>query len=688
MSYTTDEAFNRVDANKALFFQNKASIAQHQNHNDDLLDFQVKVIKMRSSIVTQQEMEQCTSDNIDIETLKLDMGTSFYNYNAVKALGCAVDAAFYGLAEDSGNLAHVANLKNEIKGMKKIGGPSVSGNALLGGIGKASDLYVSKIPQTKDGEIDLTHELFVGLYGTNELRKIGVPNFAVVLGGPMCSPAVIDEKEVTSVCSGIGDRVQYVIYENIAPAEALNKYMLHATADEFLSVYMQELYTSLIAEQLIGFTHYDAHTENKIARMVPNRNKFSIAYPIPGTKKEVFVSSTVVSSTIDYGMSSIRYDDTDFGANNYDLSVYGVEAGPNPLYDAYKLLMFIGYDLYNAKKTSSKVFIEAAKIFTYFNAYDNFLDAVIDQRELYYCFVRGPSTNHLTIQGLIDHVHKVCNLSKIVTNTPMFPVLECGGSGNYAKCFTFEGEIRRAVSHKKIPTDFLQFYDEATHYTTHHNKDKYSQLVDAFDYKSAKKNFIVLIENEMSQLKTHLTSPKLAIVPALRGQVSVDTLRSTDNMKVFSDGLTQVLSAVSAYENVSIWLKVGVNVSTLFQDRSLHIYIDEQRMALASLQDTLMSAIELYRSNYRIITPIIDTPSWIQTRHSKYPWYRDSASTIVGLVDKFRRDEKELFNPIPLPSSLVPVTTTKERSSVLPRNRGTNLVKTANGVPISINCKK
>ena len=340
--------------------------------------------------------------------------------------------------------------------------------------------------------------------------------------------------------------------------------------------------------------------------------------------------------------------------------------------------MFIGHDLHAAKKTSSRVFAEAAKIFTYFNTSDTFLDSVIEQRELFYCFIKGPSTDHLTIGGLIEHMHKVCDLREIVTDTPLFPVLSCGSS-----CMSFAGELDRAARRKTIPTNFLEFYDDGVHLGP---KDRraYESLVASFNYTNAKDEFVSMIGSETKHLQEHLSSPELAAVPVLKGRITPDMLRSADTMDMFSKGLAQVLSAVSAYENLSVWLSVGNSVATLFQDRNMVEYVAQQRALVQQLNSDLMSVIDLYRSNYRLTMPIIDTEAWVHARHRKYPWYRDSAATIVGLVARFRQDEKELYKPTHLHTALLP---REEKGSILPPNRATKLVRGADGVPVSVTFK-
>lgn len=710
MSYTTEQAVRQVNEVKA-FLSRKVEDVAHlreyntpgtvgyepgmrvveflQDVNEIKLQEQIRALSTRSSIASPDEMKRCLPSNVDIETLRIDAAKDFYSYSAVEALGCAVGAVFYGISEDHGDVAHVANLKSEIRGIHKVGGPSVSGHALAGGIGDSEDLYIVKVPQRQDSERDLSHELFAAINGINSLRKgkngkPGVPNFAMVLAGAVCSPAVISEDKTATVCSGVGDKVQYTIYENIAPATTLAKYIVTADVYEFLSVYSQKLRSLDIASHYIGYTHYDDHTENNMMRTTDKLGKFSIPYEVPGTDRIEYVTANAVCTAIDYGMCSIQYNGDSYGAYDAGMTAYGVKGGPNPLHDAYKVLMFMGRDLLKAGKGKGAVFQEAAKIFRYFNRYESFESCVVNQgpeSDLYYSFIPGPGTNDLSLAGLIDHVSSVCDLNGIVTAEPIHPVLACGGKGSihpHDRCFTFQGEINKAEKAKTTPDSFLEFYDVYLH------TDNKADLVKKFDYEKAKKHFLNLLREEIELLERNLKGKELASVPAIEPGVTEGMLRSDDLVNTLSKGFAQVLTAVSAYENGSTWLKIGENVSTLYQDQETVDKIQSMRQEIESNNAKISEAVGVYRSNYRNMTPVIESDRWINLLHSYYPWYRDSSSAIIGLVDRINGDQSHLYVPLQLPAAIVPNTHGTNRDSLLPPKRRTTMVRTPEGNPLKV----
>lgn len=688
MSFTTKQVYEAYNQSIDEYQNNPVVNERNEAYNEVLLDYEDAALSAHSSIVTKEERTECSSTNLNINTLKSDMGEQYYSYDAAKSIGCVVSSIYYTLLEDHGNLAHLADIKHEIRGLKKIGDPSVSGNAIAGGIGDAKDLYVIKTPQTREGTTDLLHELFVGIFGINSLRK-SVPNFAMIYygaKGPM--PSIVDGK--VKIPDDLGNGVQYVIYENIANSQPMSKYITNGTAKEFLSVFMQFLYSLDYAAAAIGFTHYDAHTGNVLARPVEGLNTFSIPYLDPVTQRTVYVTSNVISTVIDYGRTSIKYKGIDYGCSDNDLSQFGVKAGVNPLYDVYKYLMFIGYDFLR-RNSNSPVIDEAARIFSYFNDKEDYLYCVEKQRDTFYCFLPSASNANMTLRGLIAHVHAVCDLSGVVTKKPLYTVLDCSSKGS---CIAFQGLLKEARLSKEPPKTILEFYDVAS---STKNKSKYEELVAGFDYNGAKKEFKRSLEHEMNLFSSYINSEQLRRIPAL-GKVTALTLRDRAIYEALESGFNYLLSAVSSYETIELWFKVAEAVATVFQDQNFANYVNVGRDKLRSYNASLMKSVEVVRRNYSQMRSIIEEDLWLELYHQKYPWYRDSSSTIVGLVNRFKRDEEDLFTPLMLPSVMLPSSRAETKQatapkksepmtlSVLPSNRKTKLVRTTEGMPVRVDC--
>src|SRR5579884_2098120 len=101
--------------------------------------------------------------------------------------------------------------------LKRIGTESTAGFAFQGDMKKEKNVFIVKTSQNPETD-DLQHELFVGLFGLNQLRstKQGLPvyNFAYIFGGFKCSPPLVSPQDKTAVawCNNMKDTVNYVFY--------------------------------------------------------------------------------------------------------------------------------------------------------------------------------------------------------------------------------------------------------------------------------------------------------------------------------------------------------------------------------------------------------------------------------------------------------------------------------------------
>lgn len=295
-------------------------------------------------------------DSLDFAKLKSDVGSQFYNGDALNAVMCIASS----LALDkTGDVEMVTRIRSLISDLRLFGAESVSGFALRGSLGtrknKAKDLFVIKAPRNPADASELTHELIVAFYGTNKLRSIGIPNFAYVYGGMFCSPPFMDssnpkDKEILSFCnSGTKDPVMYAIYENIASAQSFEDFSRkpkECTGEMFMCHFVATCAAINAANMVCDFTHYDAHSGNVLIR---NQTGVPISYPIPTPEGEMIISSFDggIPTIIDYGMSHIALNIDGvvkhFGhvGATAPLDQYGVSrTESNTIYDAYKLLCF------------------------------------------------------------------------------------------------------------------------------------------------------------------------------------------------------------------------------------------------------------------------------------------------------------------------------------------------------------
>ena len=233
----------------------------------------------------------------DPKLIKSEMGEHFYNYVSVRALACAVDAVFYPLPDQQGTLTMSEMVKTSVTSLRRTGDESVYGYALLGGIKNTTDLFVLKVSRDREDDSDIAHEFFVGVKAINNLRRAGIPNFAVIYGAFRCSKPVIDSAtgQVLDFCSDNvtdNDKIPYVIYENISPSISADSYARTGTKRQILSMILQVYLALEIAGENFGISHQDLHNKNVLMRDVVPEKYFQIPYERPSGKKVYVVWRT------------------------------------------------------------------------------------------------------------------------------------------------------------------------------------------------------------------------------------------------------------------------------------------------------------------------------------------------------------------------------------------------------------
>ena len=219
----------------------------------------------------------------------------------------------------------------------------------------------------------LIHEYFVAAFGTNLLSQY-IPNFAYVYALDRQQGKIYYEPELKP---GHG----YI---------ALQQFVKNCDTAAFLAIFLEVLYSLHLANYLLKFTHYDLHYQNVQVKLGVTPKK--IAYITEnGTE---YLKSTNLAKIVNFSQSHIALEITNtseqpsenkenktksFGINNK--LMYGVfPSRMYPLYDAYKLLLFCGYE---AAQNNPPLTETIAKILTFFT--DESLEHVLkSQREYFY----------------------------------------------------------------------------------------------------------------------------------------------------------------------------------------------------------------------------------------------------------------------------------------------------------------
>jgi hypothetical protein len=497
-------------------------------------------LKLNEEISIQKEREKnllekylsCPNENVikivknlsDIEFNKLKNvmnNSSYYNGNLMKAISEIFQAIFY--KDNKISISNKLAQKYDKLYLSKPLSPNERGREYIKDLNEfkssiygvtltetlkntksdAKNLFIIKISKKPKYNDDIIHECIVGFYGTNKLRDVGIPNFAYVVGAFSGSGPFYNDKKVISFIDSMKNPINYVIYENISPAITLDEYCKTCSAEDFLLYYCQIIYALLYANKEIGFTHYDAHTNNILMRIV-HKQPFYIAYPDleDEDKKRYFLSNGMIPTFIDYGMSHItidkeipgvlqkNIDKENFGAlNNLITSGYPIfRDRPFFFYDAYKILMsslkcMKIHNVNSYKELKPLLFLffgkisddELEKIFKdkYFNLPYTQATSGLDEKQWEkftekYNIIKpfnANDTNYITPKDYFELIVKFYNskfgeYEKVYTyseeEAEKYNLLSCNGS-----CLTVQEDLEdlNALSINNVVYTFEEFYD-------------------------------------------------------------------------------------------------------------------------------------------------------------------------------------------------------------------------------------
>ena len=214
------------------------------------------------------------------------------------------------------------------------------GYAVLSNFKSINDMVVIKTAKKKKDNLDILYEYFIGSIGINKLRNL-IPNFAYTLAIFKCNPLPIDksnEIDAEEFCNDDSDDSRfYVVYERI-PGMSLDSFIKHiktkSDVQRLISYILQIILALQVAQQEIGFVHYDLHTDNIILRKLPE--PIVVEYNI--NNKIYKIETDAIPTTIDYGFSHFSHQGVQFGmAEMPHIGIIPTKMARG--YDVYKILM-------------------------------------------------------------------------------------------------------------------------------------------------------------------------------------------------------------------------------------------------------------------------------------------------------------------------------------------------------------
>lgn len=502
-------------------------------------------------------------------------------------------------------------IRHWFRDLEQIGAESIEGYAMRSDLATIEDSLILKAPRNVTSK-GLLHELFVGLYGTNFLRRI-IPNFAYLFGGFNCSAPIIqprseiqagrvirrDEVRVVSYCEdNATTEVPYIIYENITPAISLSQYIETCTGEQFMILFRQVMLALRQAWISIGFVHNDLHHENVLVQRLPT----NLAFPYLGPQGIEIVNTRDLVRIIDFGRSHITYRGKDYGFSG--LEALGVYPNfPLPITDVYKLLCFSLDAMIRSNNLAA--YQSAKQVIPYFipelnlNApdFDSRLRRLLDQeikRVFYYlsltnrgdqerfqAFIQRYQRGNIkggnwplrwlraitfNYDDFLNYIRPLCQCTSI-TQKPIAPLAYCRSScGNSLEILN--SFFDQPLDQPPVPDDFFELYDL---YTNRRSNPLFRQrLVEEFQerYQGARDDYLTdllanvnLFQNAVTQI-----NPNLSIQRELSTLVSIAGL--------YRRNFTLLADAVDHEKSITFMMQYGRYIAKLYDDTDLSDRID------------------------------------------------------------------------------------------------------------------
>jgi len=338
------------------------------DNKDDIIDVDEKLEKF--IVDNQLKCPKHTIEALKIGIFNLNIGIiidyskkkGLYDLNFQNELGCVVDAL---LSDDNLTKDFFSNYVSDIH---KIISDSSYGDVynILSNDKIHQELFAIKIP--KSVNINIYHEAIIGMLALNKLRDI-IPNFMFIYGLFYCSQPLKIPNNISNtnnsykICPINGLKYGHLVMENIFNSKPLDQILNSLTTQEFLNIYLQIINALNLAHKEYDFTHFDLHSGNVLIQELSE----PILIPLYTDSQEIiYITTNKLARIIDYGKSHININITELN-KTLSFSFKAKESyyrKGNPLYDAYKLLMFCAEDTQiNKNLNLYRILLEIYKIF-------------------------------------------------------------------------------------------------------------------------------------------------------------------------------------------------------------------------------------------------------------------------------------------------------------------------------------
>lgn len=533
---------------------------------------------------------------VDASNFKKLVKKNFYNAEVMKEAMCLSESIFYGPRYEAGKISPQQRARRWIDRMSKIGSGQ-QGTAFESDFDNSEDVFVVKVAE-EGREEEMIHEFFIGLH-LNAMRE-HVPNFAYLFGGFNCAPPVLEHRGLinnTDLTIGLDfnhkdqnigseeksavtwctlwqkNKINYILYENIAPGVTLSKYSKTCTFEKWLDKYLQILYALHVANEKLGFTHYDLHGSNVVIRGIEDSKEVYIPYKTEKNGIE-YLKTDGIATIIDYGFSYIKKDGKSYGI--YGFEAYGINPNDShPLHDAYKLLL----SCMSSMNTSGnhECFDKASNILRFFDQSEKAIDIIREQSKYYYFIPYNRAIKKYNLLSLTQYIRRhVPEANDILSSRPLGSIIGCDGTNI---CITGDEATSMMGIGKWIEANTIfDFYDLVSRLTEEKREDDIKSVVESFDYKGKKD----LATEQMSVIREDLLNIKKQMGDKIiMSELDLDFLLSPQTIESCKEYVTLLIKAYDHLQRLAT-MKDAVSYVSIFYDD------DETLTEMEELHDKIL----------------------------------------------------------------------------------------------------
>lgn len=450
--------------------------------------------------------------------------------------------------------------------------------------------------ENKEENDALEYEAFVG-FAINSLRNI-VPNFVHTYGIVSCPG---QESQHPSICTIMGKSKNNLIIEYVNNRK--NLFDASLTYEDRVCIILQLLNALKVANDEIGFVHYDLHDDNVILTELSEEIYIPLYLPNGDTK---YMRTKYLLKIIDYGLARIELHNTVF--HKFDFEDAGITPDNNQLYDIYKFLRYWNRRYHFNDDLIHKAFIalclpeqftleinpmDPFGIYAIFNRYVKDTPTAIEFDDYF--------------QSLYDELH-----SDVTFISDDYP--ENGIVTVCTDCYDWHDYIDKVFDNEKLPSNLLEISAvfnslEDVEETEHINNIK-GFIIDApvdlyYDFE------IMIVELRLEEVYNFLRQV-ITKVQALNSKEDATEDEYVELMK-------KIVINFQALKEINLW-KEAVDY-LLYQPEIVRRYFTQQYVTLQHQRldtiDTmfpLVSVIDELKKKLNIYRSFVDEPRYYQLR--------------------------------------------------------------------------